>query len=120
LNVKDMYTTDIYSTIQVSFSQKYFRNLFIWNKEISNKNDFLDLYKIISKFTNSKWLIVGNSLTDDNDNDLWVQFQKQTNKKLKKHISYSSEYEIFDILKEEISLIYAIYKKIKADQKDLF
>ncbi|CAG8529895.1 23715_t:CDS:1, partial [Racocetra persica] len=49
-----------------------------------------------------------------------MQFQKQTNKKLKKHISYSSEYEIFDILKEEISLIYAIYKKIKADQKDLF
>ncbi|KAF0366330.1 hypothetical protein F8M41_013632 [Gigaspora margarita] len=70
LNVKDINTTDKYSTIEVSFGQKLLRKLLIWNKKISNKNDYLDLYNIASKFNIDKWLIVGNSLIDDNGKDL--------------------------------------------------
>ncbi|CAG8571539.1 12755_t:CDS:1, partial [Gigaspora margarita] len=88
LNVKDLNKSSKYSTIEVSFGQKFFRNLFIWNKKISNENDYLDLYKITSKFTKGEWLIVGNSLMHDNGEDLWEQFQEKTHKSLNKNMAF--------------------------------
>src|SRR5438874_2523092 len=102
LIVKTLHTTDKFSTFEVSFAQFNFsRNLIVWNKEFINSNDYLDLYNITSKFTRGKWLIVGNKLLDNNGEDKWEQFQIQTKKILNNNMSYSDEYEIFDILKEE-------------------
>ncbi|CAG8836275.1 25504_t:CDS:1, partial [Gigaspora margarita] len=115
-------TTDKYSAIKVSFGQKFLCNLFIWNKEISNKNDYLDLYNITSTYNkgDGKWLIVGSSLIHDDGKDLWKQFQTQTGKNLRKDMPYSNEYEIIDILKKEYSCFYAKNINIEANQKDLF
>ncbi|CAG8580417.1 6061_t:CDS:1 [Cetraspora pellucida] len=122
LNVKLMHSEDKYSIIEVSLYQffQFTRNLFIWNKEIFNQNDYLDLFTIASKFKKGEWLIVGNSLVDDNSEDIWEQFQIQTNKRLKNNMLYSGEHEIFDILKNEFFDLFVKDKKIRDDQKDLF
>ncbi|CAG8517919.1 19374_t:CDS:2 [Dentiscutata erythropus] len=93
--VKPLYSTEQYSTIEVSF-EGFLRNLIIWNKEISNSNDYLELYQIASKF------------------------RKETKKSLKNNMSYLSEYEILDDLKEEYFDFYANAKNIKDDIKLIF
>ncbi|CAG8511504.1 1787_t:CDS:2, partial [Gigaspora margarita] len=120
LSVKCLNTSNKYSTIEVSFGSKFFHNLFIWNKEISNKNDYLELCNIASKFTKGEWLLVGNSLTNDKGEDLWEQLQMQTKKFPNDNMLYSSEYDILDSLKEKFSRFYADNKKIDANKKELF
>ncbi|CAG8789405.1 15843_t:CDS:2 [Gigaspora rosea] len=57
LNIRVINTTNKYSTIEVSFGRNFFRNLLIWNKEISDENDYLDLYTIASKFVKDEYEI---------------------------------------------------------------
>ncbi|RIB30389.1 cytochrome P450 [Gigaspora rosea] len=57
LNFRVINTTNKYSTIEVSFGRNFFRNLLIWNKEISDENDYLDLYTIASKFVKDEYEI---------------------------------------------------------------
>ncbi|CAG8839065.1 17931_t:CDS:2 [Gigaspora margarita] len=68
LKVKPLNSTNKYSTIEVFFN-KFYRNLFIWNKEIFDENDYIDLYKIASKFSKGNWLIVGSQLIDNYSED---------------------------------------------------
>ncbi|CAG8539386.1 5861_t:CDS:2, partial [Dentiscutata erythropus] len=49
LNVESLNTTGKFSTFIVSFDQ-FSHNLFVWNNEILNSDNYLDLYKIASKF----------------------------------------------------------------------
>ncbi|CAG8854574.1 46482_t:CDS:1, partial [Gigaspora margarita] len=64
-------------------------------------------------------LIVGSQLIDNNGEDKWEQFQIQTRKSLNNKMSYTGEYEIFDIIKDEFFNFYAEGKKLRANQKEL-
>lgn len=93
LNVELLNSTDKFSTIKISFGLlRFSRYLLIWNKEIVNRADYLDLINIASQFKKGNWLIVGNSLIDDNGEDKWEQFQIETKKSLKDNMRFSGEH----------------------------
>ncbi|CAG8637817.1 hypothetical protein C2G38_2236225 [Gigaspora rosea] len=113
LKVKILEFHDEYSIFEVSF-QNFIRYLIIWDVEISNVKGYQHLQQITSdkKFKN-EWIIVGNSLINENRKDRLELFVEQTGEEIKQ--MYFSEYEIIDYLKQMFFDDY--YSKLKGITK---
>ncbi|CAG8831926.1 34214_t:CDS:1, partial [Gigaspora margarita] len=101
------YRATEYSTVKVTFGKKkeFFRNLIIRHKKISNAKDYENLYntsetlkKIISDEP-KKWLIVSESLMNEDGVDNLKYFSNQSQKFI--NMAHIYEDNIVDYLKKE-------------------
>ncbi|CAG8674481.1 1518_t:CDS:1 [Cetraspora pellucida] len=98
--VKTLNSTTKFSVIEVSF-EKFYHYLLIWNKKISNKNEYKDLCNISSTFKEGEFIIVGDSMIDEGGNDKLELFAEETKLHIKKMLYLSDEYDIINHLKQE-------------------
>ncbi|CAG8842183.1 19280_t:CDS:1, partial [Gigaspora margarita] len=100
------YCTTEYSTIKVTFREKkeFFCNLIIWHKKISNVEDYENLYntsetlkKIIGNEP-KKWIIVSESLMNEDGVDNLEYFSNQSQKFI--NMAHIYEDDIVDYLKK--------------------